>query len=86
MEGIYVRKRLTVMITVFILALVLIVPAAQAAQTGAVRAPGLANCVVLANGGLPFAEFQKNNHDVGLHRAHKTPGAVFGSEAACLTL
>lgn len=82
MEGSCVKKRLTVMITVFVLALVLIVPAAQAAQVGFVIANGA--CVELANGSLPIpGHFNGQNKEVGLHRAHDKSPAVYGSLDAC---
>jgi hypothetical protein len=71
-EGIYVRKRLAAVLLVFVLALVLVAPAAQAFQTGAVIANGV--CVELANG---------KGKAVGLHRAHDVSPAVYGSPAAC---
>ena len=76
------KKRLAVMITVFVLALVLIVPAAQAAQVGFVIANGA--CVELANASHPIPGFVNGQgKDVGLHRAHDVSPAVYGTPKAC---
>ena len=81
-EGSYVRKRITAMISGVVLALVLLVPGAQAAQVGFVIANGV--CVELANGSLPIpGNTNGQGKAVGLHQAHDVSPAIYGSLTAC---
>ena len=76
------KKRLGAMISAFVLALVLLAPAAQAAQVGFVIANG--GCVELANGSHPIpGNLNGQGKAIGLHSSHEVSPAIYGSLAAC---